>query len=305
MKITARSAPQSRAAVFDYCVQHRLHIGGRAADDVEHVAGRGLVFEQFFEVARAGLQFAEQPRVLHRDDRLIGKGADQFDLPLGERLNPLPVEINRADHGPLAQQRHSEDGSVPGRHDLGQRVVRISEDVRNMHDFAFESHPPGDAVATGDNGSLAQGRPMLGAGSRQGGRHITGHIAVDLALAYRDRCAIGAAKPEGRFGHSVQHRLHIGGRAADDVEHVAGRGLVFERFFEVARAGLQFAEQPRILHRDDRLVGKGAYQLDLPLGVRLDPLPRETNHAEHGPVAQERHPKAGAPPGRHSSRKSA
>ena len=34
------------------------------------------------------LQFTEQPRVLDRDDRLVGKGAHQFDLPLGERLAP-------------------------------------------------------------------------------------------------------------------------------------------------------------------------------------------------------------------------
>ena len=33
------------------------------------------------KLARAGLQFAEQPRVLDRDDRLISKGADEFDLP--------------------------------------------------------------------------------------------------------------------------------------------------------------------------------------------------------------------------------
>src|SRR5215467_12005703 len=65
-----------------------------------------------------------------------------------------------------------------------------------------------------------------------------------------------AAKPGGCFDHGVQHRLHIGGRAADDVEYVAGRGLVFQRFFEVARAGLQFAEQPRILDGDHRLVRK-------------------------------------------------
>ena len=41
-----------------------------------------------FAVARgqfvgALLQFAQKPGVLDRDDRLIGKGADQFDLPLG------------------------------------------------------------------------------------------------------------------------------------------------------------------------------------------------------------------------------
>ena len=118
----------------------------------------------------------------------------------------------------------------------GIRVVRVSEDVLDMHDPAFERRPPGDAVATGDNCSLARIAQYSGSVA-SGGRHT----AVDLALAYEDRRGIGAAKPGGRFDHCVQHRLHIGGRAADDVEHVAGRGLVFERFLEVARAGLQFA----------------------------------------------------------------
>jgi hypothetical protein len=30
--------------------------------------------------------------------------------------------------------------------------------------------------------------------------------------------------------------LHIGGRAADDLEHVAGRGLVFERLVTLGSA---------------------------------------------------------------------
>jgi len=132
-----------------------LHIGGRAADDVQHVAGRGLVFERFFEVTRAGLQFAEQPRILHRNDRLVGKGAHQFDLPLGEQFDPLPREIDRAEHGPLAQQRHPKDGSSTGRHSLGHRVVRDSGKIPDMHHLAFEGHPSGRGVATGDNGSLA------------------------------------------------------------------------------------------------------------------------------------------------------
>jgi hypothetical protein len=136
-----------------------LHIGGRAADHVEHLAGRGLVFERLFEVARAGLQLAEQPRILDRDDRLVGKGAHQLDLPLGERLDPLPGENDRAEHGPLVQQRHSKAGTYPGRHSLGQRVVRVSADVRDMYDPAFEQHPPDDGIATRDKCSLAQGRP--------------------------------------------------------------------------------------------------------------------------------------------------
>jgi len=99
------------------------------------------------------------PRVLDRDDGLVGKGAYQLDLPLGERLHPLPVQRNRAEHGPLAQQRHPECGSSPGRHSLRHREVRVSADVGDLHDPAFERHPPGEAVPTGDKCSLAQGRP--------------------------------------------------------------------------------------------------------------------------------------------------
>jgi len=174
-------------------------------------------------------------------------------------------------------------------------IVRISADVRDMHDPAFERHPPDEAVATRRNGLLAQDRPILGFHCTE----RTRHMAVDLALAYRDSCGIGAAKPGGRLHYCVQHRLHIGGRAADDLQNIAGRGLVFERFFEVARAGLQFAEEPRVLDRDHRLVGKGAHQFDLSLGERLDPFPREIDRAEHGPLAQQRHPKDGASSGRH------
>jgi hypothetical protein len=101
-----------------------------------------------------------------------------------------------------------------------------------MHDPAFEQHPLGEGFATGDNRSLAQGRPILGLRCTE----RTRHKAVDLALAYRDRSEIGAGKPGGRFDHCVEYRLHIGGRAADDLEHVAGRGLVFERLVALGSA---------------------------------------------------------------------
>ena len=64
----------------------------------------------------------------------------------------------------------------------------------------------------------------------------SGGNAVEVAAAGQDRRHARIAEPSGRFDHCVQHRLHIGGGAADDVEHVASRGLILERFFEVARA---------------------------------------------------------------------
>ena len=63
-------------------IEHRRQIARRGVDHLQHLGGRGLLFQR---LALLG----QQPRVLDRDHRLIGEGADQFDLPVGERLDPL------------------------------------------------------------------------------------------------------------------------------------------------------------------------------------------------------------------------
>jgi len=138
-----------------------LHIGGRAADDVEDVAGRSLVFERFFEIARARLQLAEQPRILDRDDRLVSEGANQFDLPLRERLDSCPSKRDHADRLAVAQQWHPKSGASPGPRGLANRMVRVGGEVLDMHDPTFERHPSGEGFATGEKSSLAHGPPIL------------------------------------------------------------------------------------------------------------------------------------------------
>ncbi len=54
------------------------------ADDLEHVGGRGLPLERL-ELVGARLHLVEQPHVLDRDHRLVGKGLDQLDLLGGKR----------------------------------------------------------------------------------------------------------------------------------------------------------------------------------------------------------------------------
>ena len=99
------SAAQLRRARGD-CVEGRLHVGRRAGDNAEDFRRGRLLLQSF---ARLG----DQPRVLDRDDRLVGKGAHQLDLPLGERLDPLPGKSDRAEHGSLAQQRHAKHRASP------------------------------------------------------------------------------------------------------------------------------------------------------------------------------------------------
>ena len=100
---------------------------------------------------------------------------------------------------------------------------------------------------------------------------------------------LGIAQPNSSRYHRVQNRLQIKGRAADDFEDVARCGLVFERLFEVVRAFAQFAEQPRIFDRDDRLRCEVLYERNFLLGERPDFPAAGRNHAEQLVVFAEWH----------------
>src|SRR6516164_2235750 len=76
---------------------------------------------------------------------------------------------------------------------------------------------------------------------------------VVRALLPSYRRHIRLAKSSGRFDQRIQHRPQIECRAADDLEHVGGGGLLLQRF-------AQLVEQPRILDRDDGLCCKVAHR---------------------------------------------
>ena len=56
----------------------------------------------------------DQPRVLDRDHRLIGEGPDEFDLPIGERLDTLARQHDGSDRLTFAQQRDAKRRSSAG-----------------------------------------------------------------------------------------------------------------------------------------------------------------------------------------------
>ena len=71
--IPAISASQRRAAEFGERIEYCLQIERRAADDLEHIGGGGLLLKGF-------TQLTEQPRVLDGDDGLRGEIGYEFDL---------------------------------------------------------------------------------------------------------------------------------------------------------------------------------------------------------------------------------
>src|ERR1700757_3139149 len=83
--------------LFEHRVEYRLKVARRGVDDLQDLGGRGLLLQ-----CLAGL--GNEPGVFDRDDGLVGKGADQLDLPLGKRLDPLPTNPDDPDRLALAQQ---------------------------------------------------------------------------------------------------------------------------------------------------------------------------------------------------------
>ena len=64
-----------------------------------------------------------------------------------------------------------------------------------------------------------------------------------------NRRHVRLAQSRRRLDQRIEHRLQIEGRAADDLEHVGGGGLLLQRF-------AQLVEQAGVLDRDDGLVGE-------------------------------------------------
>src|SRR5437660_816034 len=85
----------------------------------------------------------------------------------------------------------------------------------------------------------------FGIGSRHAAMRSRSETLVVIGPQYAKP---GFAQPYGFFEHSAEHRGEIAGRGVDDLEDLGGRGLLLQ---SLARLG----QEPRILDRDDRLIG--------------------------------------------------
>ena len=96
----------------------------------------------------------------------------------------------------------------------------------------------------------------------------------------------------------LEHRLHVALRLADHAQDLAGRRLLLQRFGQVAVARLQLVEQPRVLDRDHRLVGEGLEHGDLSFGEHRRFGASDGDRSNRAAVAEHRHGKDAAKPGR-------
>jgi hypothetical protein len=88
--------------------------------------------------------------------------------------------------------------------------------------------------------------------------------------------------------HRLKDRFQLAWRAGDHTQHLGGRGLLLQRFRELAGACLHLVEQPHVLDRDHRLVGEGSEQLDLLVGKGLHRATSQGDDADRAAFPQQR-----------------
>jgi hypothetical protein len=67
--------------------------------------------------------------------------------------------------------------------------------------------------------------------------------AVYIALPAIHQAVIGLAEAHGLFQNHVEHRREVAGRGIDDLQHLSGRGLLFERLVALSSALSEFAPE--------------------------------------------------------------
>ena len=111
---------------------------------VEGAADRLTGFSQSLELLDRGgqcggllLQLPDEPGILDRDHRLVGKNSDQIDLLARERLNVITGERDHADRLAIAQQRHAEYSAEAA------KALCLSPSVALVrHDIVIVQHAP-------------------------------------------------------------------------------------------------------------------------------------------------------------------
>ena len=238
---------------FDQRLQDRLEIEGRAADDLEHVGGGGLLLQRFGQIFGALAQLVEQPRVLDGDHRLGGEILHQLDLLVGEGPDFLPVNDDRADQLVLLEHRHESADSRTAELDRANFSVagRQVNAAWSADDCSVAWHasrgprrwyrPPGAVYAAICRSPSADGEADISTVA------VTQQSPPNLRVA--------DAAPHFRASRRTPARSSPG-ELADDAQYLRGRRLLLQRFGEIVGALAQFVEQPRVLDRDDGLGGE-------------------------------------------------
>ena len=158
---------------------------------------------------------------------------------------------------------------------------RVASKIREIGNFAVKDGAAHVAAVIDRNRRLPQELGQFGRDIRMPLHHQ--HVAFA-----KEQCAdVSSTQFSRRAGERIHDSFEIERRPADDLQHVGGRGLLLQRFREIAGARLHLVEQPHILDRDHRLVGEGLQQLHVMRDKRSRLDPRRADHADGFVIAHQ------------------
>ena len=197
-------------------LEHRLGVRHRAADHLQHLGSRGLVFQRL-------LGLVEQAHVLDGDHGLAGEGRKQHHGLRGKRPGFGARHADGTDRLALVKQGHRNEAAKPGLlRKFCVLVPGFELNVGNLHGSAFgDGAPHIERCQRERHGkNRAQRRFCL--------RRNTMHAnqVHQRAVETGGHPEIGLAQHAGTLRDGVEDRLHIGGGTADHRQDVGGRGLL-------------------------------------------------------------------------------
>ena len=265
-------------------IQHHPQVerrGDRAAD----LAERLQLAHRARQLAGPRLHLVEQAHVLDRDHRLVGELLQQLFLGLRHRSSLGPADDDDAERLALAQHRHAQHAAPAHGRGKSLIVVRIGQRVLQS------DHRPGE---DGSSGYLGRVGPHRVLGPKQldivRAHVVAGDEMEQLAIEAEHVRKHASAESDSVAHDRLEHRLHVGRRGADHAKYRGSCRLLLQCLSQLARARLHLVEQAHVLDRDDRLIGEGRHELDLPVGEGPDIRAGQGHDADRNVLPQHRDP---------------
>src|SRR5262245_29291901 len=233
----------------------------RTGNHAQYFTRRGLLLQRL-------LEFFEKPHILDGDHGLISESLDQLDLRRCEGTRLGSTCGQRSNKFSLLSKGNGQKRACVAR---GTQYweFRLRPSVGKV-ECALFAHPanPGliniELVDANGYGYRTKMSPQ---------KHR-------VSFAESQHCIIDPTNPRGALNDGVEDRLHIGGRAADNAEHLSRRGLMLQGFAQFRVAFLDLLEKANILDGDHRLVGERSDQFDLFIGKGENFLSLDQDHSK-------------------------
>ena len=181
------------------------------------------------QLAALVVHFGEQPRIAHRQHRLVRKGLHQPDQVGGEFAGVLPQHHQRAQNAGLVDQRHHQHRVEAGfDRDVAQRMIGAPR-----RDRGSRSARPSLAASPSGELSASMARWPPSADLVDADRFGEVELAVAGVIAV-DQHGVGMGDFQRARGDRRQHGVEVergGDRAADLLEHLQ----LVDRLRQVAR----------------------------------------------------------------------